>query len=84
MAELEQEHRLACEKAALEANISSAEAERQAIRRGHYLGAAISGFCILAAVCSVYLGANWAVSVALVGVPVMSTVRALFVRNGHD
>jgi uncharacterized membrane protein len=81
MAEVEQQHRIESERAALQSNIDAAQSEILASRRGLQLGAAISILSILAALATVFMGANWAVSVALVGVPLMSAVRALILRK---
>jgi len=81
MAELEQQHRIESERRALDSNIQAAKAETDIAWRGHQYGAGISALAILATVVSVVLGAHWAVSVALVGVPLMSAVRALIVRK---
>lgn len=81
MAEQEQQHRIDQERAALESNIDAARAEMESARRGLMLGAAVSIISILAALATVYFGAHWSVSVALVGVPLMSVARALIVRK---
>ncbi len=70
MAEEEQAHRIAHEKAGLQASISEA-------RRGQFLGFIISLSAIGAAVGSVWLGAHWVVSLALIGVPVMGLAKAI-------
>lgn len=46
-------------------------------KRGHWLGAIISIAAILGAVVSVYLHAPAAVSIALVGIPVLGMIRAI-------
>ena len=70
MAEREQEHRIALESQVIPAN-------QRAGARGQWMGAVIS----LAALClsagTAYLGVPWPVSVALVGVPVLSVARTL-------
>ena len=74
MAEREQAHRIAIEAQGLVANVDEA-------RRGQLLGACLSGLCIIGTISSVYLQADWRVSVALIGVPLLSTVRAVINRN---
>jgi uncharacterized membrane protein len=81
MAEIEQQHRIESERAALESNIQAAQAEGFIARQGHRYGAAISILAIVATIISVAIGAHWSVSVALVGVPLMSAVRALILRK---
>jgi uncharacterized membrane protein len=88
MAEQEQSHRHAIESAksendrvAIHANERAQQAEERAIQRGHYLGASVSYLSLITAVLSVYLTADWRVSVALVSVPVMSAVRAIILRK---
>ncbi len=81
MAELEQQHRLGQERAALESNIEAAQAEIESARRGLLLGAVVSILSIVASLVAVVLGAHWAIPVALVGVPLMSAVRALVLRK---
>jgi uncharacterized membrane protein len=76
MAELEQSSRIEHAKIVLSADAKAQEGELEAIKRGHYLGAAISIIAIIAAVYTAFLGYA-VVSVALVGVPLMSVVRAL-------
>lgn len=70
MAEAEQAHRIASEKEALEATVAEA-------KRGQLLGASISLVAVAGALLSVWLGAHWAVSVALVGVPLMGLANAI-------
>jgi hypothetical protein len=70
MAETEQAHRIAYEKAALQAMVDEA-------RRGQVLGASISFLAVASALAGVWLGAHWAVSVALVGVPLMGLAQAI-------
>lgn len=81
MAELEQQHRIDSERAALNSNIQAAASESTITARGHLLGASVSILAILASALTAYLGASWSVSVALVGVPLMSAVRALVIRK---
>jgi hypothetical protein len=70
MAELEQSHRFEVDKAAL-----------STVKRGHCLGTFISALAIASSLASVYLGAHWSVSVALVGVPITNVVRAIILRR---
>lgn len=81
MAELEQQHRIESERAALDANISASRAEAWNARFGLILGASVSLAALLAAIYSVSLGANPFVSIAIVGVPLMAAVKALIVRK---
>lgn len=70
MIEEEQKHRISQESAGLAAMASDT-------KRGHWLGAIISIAAILGAVVSVYLHAPAAVSIALVGIPVLGMIRAI-------
>lgn len=70
MAEKEQVHRIEYESKGLDATTSEA-------KRGQYLGAALSVVALLGAVYVAYIGAHWAVSVALVGIPVLGIIRAI-------
>jgi len=70
MAEKEQEHRIALEGMIVPANSKAGQ-------RGQWLGASISALALVLAVAAVYMGAAWQVSVALVGVPVLSVARSL-------
>lgn len=81
MAEAEQANRIASERSVIDANIQAQKEESKAVLRGHYLGAAVSMTSIAASVYSVSIGAHWSVSVALVGVPLMSAVRAIILRK---
>ncbi|MCS6785429.1 MAG: DUF2335 domain-containing protein [Thiobacillaceae bacterium] len=81
MAEAEQQHRLQNERDALASNIEAARAEMAAARTGLWLGALVSMMSIAAAVWTVHLGAHWIVPTALVGVPLMSAVRAIILRK---
>ena len=69
MAELEQAHRHGIDRSGVEADIRE-------VRRGHFLGALVSISCISGAIFTAYIGAHWAVSIALVGVPVMGAIKA--------
>lgn len=81
MAEAEQANRIASERSVIDANIQAQKEESKAVLRGHYLCAAVSMTSIAASVYSVSIGAHWSVSVALVGVPLMSAVRAIILRK---
>lgn len=81
MAEAEQKHRIESEREALFANIKAQQIEGRAIKRGHYLGAALSVVATIAAVVSAHIGAHPSVSIALIGVPLMSAVRAIILRK---
>jgi uncharacterized membrane protein len=70
MAEQEQQHRINLESQMVPADVLAG-------KRGQWLGAAISLLALsLAAIVSI-LGGPWQVSVALVGVPVLSVARSL-------
>ena len=66
MAEKEQAHRISIESQGVAANVDEA-------RRGQLMGAVLSALCILGTILSVYLQADWRVSVALIGVPLRTT-----------
>ncbi|WP_420541551.1 DUF2335 domain-containing protein [Rhodosalinus sediminis] len=70
MAEREQQHRIDMESQIVPAN-------NRAGTRGQWLGAGISALALILAVVSFWIGAPWQVSVALVGVPVLSVARSL-------
>ena len=70
MAELEQQHRIALETQIVPEN-------QRAGKRGQWLGATISIVALLLATYTSYLGSPWQLSVALVGVPVLSVARSL-------
>ena len=74
MAEIEQNHRLDMEQKGLTAEISDT-------RRGQLLGALIAIVALGAAAYSAAIGAHWAVSVALVGIPLMGVVKAIIDRR---
>lgn len=79
MAEAEQRHRIDMEGQLVPAN-------NKAGLRGQLLGAAISVVALTLAVVAAWIGAPWQVSVALVGVPVLSVARSLVtaLRNDKD
>jgi len=70
MSEKEQEHRIEHEKIGLPATIRES-------MRGQYLGAIISLVAVAGAIYTAHIGAHPAVSIALVGVPVLGLVRAI-------
>jgi len=70
MAEDEQSHRIESENIGLIASIAEA-------KRGQVLGATISIISLLSAIISIYLGAHWAVTGLLVGVPIMGLAKAI-------
>ncbi len=75
MAEAEQRHRMEYESRGLVATTSEA-------KRGQILGTILSALCIAGAVATAYIGAHWSVPVALVGVPLLSVIRAVINRRG--
>jgi uncharacterized membrane protein len=70
MVEAEQVHRINYETIHLNALASDT-------RRGHWLGAAISILGMLGSAATAYIGADWRVSVALVGVPILGIVKSI-------
>ena len=70
MAEMEQAHRHQSEHSML-------EADKSVIRRGHWLGFGVSIAAIAASAATALLGVHWAVSVALVSLPVAAIVKDL-------
>lgn len=70
MAEAEQQHRISVEGQIIKANAKSGS-------RGQWLGAAISALAMGLAVLSFVYGAHISLSLALLGVPVMSVARSL-------
>lgn len=70
MLELEQQHRIAMERQLVPAEIAAGA-------RGQKFGTAISIVALVLAAATSVLGAPWQVSVALVGVPVLSVARSL-------
>lgn len=76
MAENEQRHRMQYEAEGLKANVKEA-------KRGQVLGTVLSALCIIGSVATVYLGAHWSVSMALVGVPLVSVIRAVINRRAN-
>ena len=88
MAEIEQSHRHAMERAIAEnaalvakSNEHAQLLESAAINRGTYTGAALSTVAIISAVVSVYLNAHPTVPIAFVGIPLMGAVRAMILRK---
>jgi uncharacterized membrane protein len=88
MAEMEQQHRMGIERDTLRANIevqaaniAAQKMEYKAISRGHWIGAVVSALSILAASVTAWNGAHPIVSVAFVGIPLMSVVRAIILRK---
>lgn len=77
MAEREQQHRIDMEGQIVPAN-------NKAGLRGQWLGAGISISALVLAVFAAWLEAPWQVSVALVGVPVLSVARSLVTALRSD
>lgn len=75
MAEAEQLHRHEYEKHGMVATASEA-------RHGQFLGALVSCLAIGSAAYTSSIGAHWAVSAALVGIPVLGLVRAIVRPRG--
>ena len=74
MAEAEQIHRHSLDQKTINQDTAS-------IARGQWLGAATAIISILAASATAYIGAHWAVSCALVGVPMLGIVKAIVNRK---
>ncbi len=70
MAEIEQLSRLEFDK-------NNQVNDTAITKRGQWLGSLIALGAIAAAVYTAYIQAHWAVSCALVGVPILSTVKAI-------
>lgn len=81
MAEAEQSHRMLMARGELDANVEAQRMEVVAARRGTWLGVAVSALSIIAATITTYWGAHPSVPIALVGVPLMSAVRAIILRK---
>lgn len=80
MAEKEQEHRIHLEEEIVPSNAKAG-------LRGQWLGAGVSAAALVLAAITSMSGAPWQVSVALVGVPVLSVARSLvtaFRTDGND
>lgn len=88
LAEKEQEHRQALEKAAIQSDVdvkasfqTSEKFRLESIfksdRRGQYLGAFVSTIALAGAIACALNGVSWQVSIALVGLPVLGMVNAL-------
>lgn len=69
MIEQEQAHRISYDTKAL-------ESMRSDIKRGHYIGGTVCVLAICGAIYTAFIGANFAVSIALVGVPVLGMIKA--------
>lgn len=81
MAELEQQHRIDSERAALDQNIKASQTEAMTTQIGVTFGAIISVLSIVACLLSVWMRAHWSVSIALVGLPIMGAIRAMITRK---
>jgi len=75
MADKEQDHRIGAENTRL-------AAEEASVRRGQYLGAAVTCAAITGAVIVTLAKGSWQATVALVGVPILSAVREI-VNSRH-
>ncbi len=67
MAEKEQDHRIRMDRESLDAT-------RRDYRRGQFIGGTLAALSIIASVYTAYIGAHPAVSVALVGLPIMALI----------
>jgi uncharacterized membrane protein len=88
MAEAEQAHRFEFDRSnselhlrSLDENVADAIRAQNITRLGIWLGWTISLGSVIASLVSVQMGAHWSVSAALVGVPLMSVVRAFILRK---
>ena len=79
MAESEQQHSHQLEQAAVTSTEKTENHAYRALARGQYTGFALSIVCVLAAAGIAAYGAHWLASVALVGIPMLVTVRTLMV-----
>ncbi|WP_368661467.1 DUF2335 domain-containing protein [Paracoccus sp. (in: a-proteobacteria)] len=79
MAENEQRHRIEMERILVPAEVHAG-------RRGQLLGTGISLAALILAAVTAWVGVPWQVSIALVGVPVLSVARSLVlaIRRGDD
>ena len=78
--EKENAHRQEVEIREQEMRRETSESAHKSYARGQNYGVFISSLCVVAALASVYLGAHWLVSVTLVGVPMVSTVKSFLRR----
>lgn len=76
MAEKEQSHRLSLDERGQIARINET-------KRGNYMGFTLSSLAMLGAIFCAWQGLHWSVSLALLSLPVMATVRAL-IKNRSD
>jgi uncharacterized membrane protein len=74
LVEQEQAHRFALDNAML-------KQETKDTQRRHYLGWSIGLTAIAASLGSVYLGAHWSVSIALVSLPIAAIIRSIMQRD---
>jgi uncharacterized membrane protein len=77
MVEEEQAHRVSYESALLAATIGDT-------KRGHWMGWSISIISVVGALASIFMQANPIVSVALVGVPLVSIVHAIMKSKSNS
>lgn len=73
MVEQEQQHRISMEKTAIKAEIWDTIG-------GKVLGAAMAMACVAGAIYTAVIGAHWAVSVTIVGVPITALIGK-FIKN---
>lgn len=77
MVEEEQAHRISYESAMLSATI-------QDTKRGHWMGWSISLLAVAGALASIYMNAHPSVTIALVGVPLISIVHAILKSKSNS
>lgn len=81
MAELEQQHRIESERSIIQQNAKVSQTEVLTTQIGVTLGALTSMLALIACLISVWMGAHWSVSIALVGLPIMGAIRSMITRK---
>lgn len=81
MAEIEQQHRIDSERTVIEQNAKVSNTEATTTQIGVTFGALTSILAIIACLISIWQGAHWSVSIALVGLPLMGAIRSMIVRK---
>lgn len=81
LTEEESRHRREIEQKQLTAEIATVQKEQSLVNIGMIFGWSLSLGAVVAAVIAVWLDAHWSAPVALVGVPIMSAVRAIILRK---
>lgn len=81
MAEIEQQHRIESERSVIQHNAKISQTEATTTQIGVTFGAITSVLAIIACLISIWQGAHWSVSIALVGLPLMGAIRSLITRK---